>query len=360
MKILAMDIGAGTQDILLYDSDLKIENCAKLVLPSPSLREAAAVRKVTERGRDLFVTGPTIGGGAFSKALKKHLSAGLSVVMTPSAAFSVRNNPADVEALGIRIREKPPPGFEGVVLRVDELDLLSLRKLLASVGESLDGIFAAAVAVQDHGSYPAGELNRKTRLRHMRKRLEGNPNPLSLSYLCGDVPRDFPRMTSACARLDEQLCCGNLLVMDTAPAAISGCLSDPRVGEAAGGKIMLINAGNGHTMVALLDGGRVTALLEHHTRYLEARTFAAYLARFCAGEASDADPYMESGHGLFYLDTPPGMDELSVIAATGPNRDLMRETDLEVYYPAPGGDMMMTGPMGLVESLLFRLDEGGG
>ena len=33
---------------------------------------------------------------------------------------------------------------------------------------------------------------------------------------------------------------------------------------------------------------------------------------------------------------------------TGPNRALMRGAALELYYPSPGGDMMMTGPMGLV------------
>jgi len=30
MKILAVDIGAGTLDILLYDSDKNIENCFKI------------------------------------------------------------------------------------------------------------------------------------------------------------------------------------------------------------------------------------------------------------------------------------------------------------------------------------------
>jgi uncharacterized protein (DUF1786 family) len=36
MRILAIDIGAGTQDILLFDSRQKAENCTSLVLPTPS------------------------------------------------------------------------------------------------------------------------------------------------------------------------------------------------------------------------------------------------------------------------------------------------------------------------------------
>jgi hypothetical protein len=37
MKILTVDIGTGTQDIFLYDSNLDIENGFKLVLPSPTM-----------------------------------------------------------------------------------------------------------------------------------------------------------------------------------------------------------------------------------------------------------------------------------------------------------------------------------
>ena len=35
MKILALDVGTGTQDILLFDSDRHIENCVKMVMPAP-------------------------------------------------------------------------------------------------------------------------------------------------------------------------------------------------------------------------------------------------------------------------------------------------------------------------------------
>src|SRR5712691_990290 len=33
-RVLAIDVGAGTQDILIYESDKTPENCFKLVLPS--------------------------------------------------------------------------------------------------------------------------------------------------------------------------------------------------------------------------------------------------------------------------------------------------------------------------------------
>jgi uncharacterized protein (DUF1786 family) len=353
LKILAIDIGAGTQDILLYDSEKQLENCVKIVLPSPS--PLLAVRVKALEGGDLFVGGHTVGGGSFARAVKGHLEAGNRVYMTAPAAYSLRNNLSDVAGLGIEITDGPPPGFQGTVLDADELYLAPLRSLMQTVGEDLDSLDAVAVAVQDHGSYASGESNRKTRLAHMRRRLEEDPDPLTLSYLAGEVPAEFPRMTSAAVRLREQLDCGTILVMDTAPAAVAGCLADLRVAEKEGGDLLLINAGNGHTLACLTRGGQVAAVFEHHTKRLQPSTFATYLAAFCRGEARDDDDYMASGHGLFYVGEPPGMDALDLIAVTGPNRELLEGTGLDIYYPSPGGDMMMTGPMWLVRAVLHRL-----
>ena len=36
-SILAIDVGAGTQDVLLFDPDREPENCLKLVLPSQTI-----------------------------------------------------------------------------------------------------------------------------------------------------------------------------------------------------------------------------------------------------------------------------------------------------------------------------------
>ena len=44
MRILAIDVGTGTQDILLFDTDLQPENCFKLVVPSPTMMVARTVK----------------------------------------------------------------------------------------------------------------------------------------------------------------------------------------------------------------------------------------------------------------------------------------------------------------------------
>ena len=46
MKILTVDVGTGTQDIFLYDSELDLENGYKLVMPSPTLLVRRRLREI--------------------------------------------------------------------------------------------------------------------------------------------------------------------------------------------------------------------------------------------------------------------------------------------------------------------------
>lgn len=352
MRVLALDVGMGTLDVLLYDSGRRLENCTRMVLPSPTRLLASRLEEAAAAGRDLFITGHTVGGGPFSRSVKRVLAAGRKVYMTPAAALSIRNNLEDVASLGIEIVNSPPPGFSGTTITADELHLRPLADFLALHGEDPDHLDGVAVAVQDHGTYLPGESNRKTRLRHMRQRLEAEPRPTALAMLSGEVPDAFPRLASAARRAGEQFPSCRILVMDTTPAAVAGCLADPLVASRAPGNILLVNAGNGHTLACILSGGRVVGLLEHHTHRLDPGVFADYLRLFCDGGARDEDPFMAEGHGLFYLGEAPGWKNLDLVAVTGPNRGLFQDAGLDAYFPAPGGDMMMTGPLGLVRAFM--------
>jgi uncharacterized protein (DUF1786 family) len=356
VRVLALDIGVGTCDVLLYDSGRRLENCTRMVLPSPTRLLAARVEEAAARG-DIFVTGHTVGGGPFSRAVRRALAAGRKVYMTPAAALSIRNNLEDVASLGIETVPSPPHGFTGTTVTADELDLKPLAEFLTRHGEDIQDLDGVAVAVQDHGTYRVGESNRKTRLAHMRARLEADPFPTALAFTSTEVTEAFPRLASASRRLREQFPDCRVLVMDTSPAAVAGCLEDPVVAGYAEGNLLLVNAGNGHTLACILSGGKVLGLLEHHTRRLDPGAFAGYLHLFCDGEARDEDPFMAEGHGLFYLAESPGWGALDLIAVTGPNRGMLEGTGLDPYYPAPGGDMMMTGPMGLVSA--YRQRSGG-
>ena len=54
MRILAIDVGTGTQDIMIYDSEKELENAIKLVLPSPHLFIS---QKIRETENDLYFDG---------------------------------------------------------------------------------------------------------------------------------------------------------------------------------------------------------------------------------------------------------------------------------------------------------------
>src|SRR3954471_17662905 len=73
-QILAIDVGAGTQDVLLYDPAREPENCLKLVLPSQTQIVAARVREATAARLPIHLCGALMGGGASSDAMKDHLA----------------------------------------------------------------------------------------------------------------------------------------------------------------------------------------------------------------------------------------------------------------------------------------------
>ena len=259
MKILALDIGAGTQDILLYDDDKYIENCIKLVLPSPHLIYASKVKEATKLRQDLFVQGDIIGGGAFTVALRKHVQSGLRVMMTEKSAYTVRNSLSEVKGLGIEILREQPETFSGKTLTIEEVDLSSLGSFLAPFNENLSDLDVVAVAVQDHGVSPKGMSNRKFRIQKMRECLKDDPRPENLAFGEGAIPPYFLRMRSAAQASRRQLPEAKVVVMDTSPAAILGCLKDPALEDVD--PILVVNVGNGHTMIAIMKENQISRLL---------------------------------------------------------------------------------------------------
>lgn len=350
MKILAIDIGVGTEDVLLYDDEKRsIENCIKMVLPSPCQVFATKVRTATRQDRDLFVKGDTIGGGPFSHALRKHVEAGLRVCMTENAAYTVRNNLDQVKEMGIEIVEDSgPENFEGETIILEEVNIDKLRGLLKFFGETFSDIDFVAIAVQDHGVFPEEMSNRRFRINKMRELLEKNPKPEAFAFRENEVPPYYLRMKSAVHASKRQLPNARVLVMDTSPDAILGCLMDPVVKNAD--PILAVNVGNGHTMAAIVSKGEITAVLEHHTRLLNPQKMEELLRDFADGKLSDDEVFEDNGHGMFFLKQPPSFSKIKKVVVTGPNRKVLAETGLSVHFATPAGDVMMSGPIGLVEA----------
>ena len=356
MKILAIDIGAGTKDILLFDDSKEaIENCVKLVLPAPSQVYADEVIRATALAKDIFVNGDVIGGGAFASSLKRHVKRGLRATMTERAAYTVRNTLDQVRELGIEVAadEEPSAEFQGQTMTIKEINLTELGGFLAQYGEPLEDIDIVAVAVQDHGVAPSEISNRRYRIENMRKTLESNPKPEALAFLESEIPPHYLRMQSVVRATKNQLPHTAILLMDTSPDAILGCLKDETSEKAR--NVLAINVGNGHTMAALISDGTITGIMEHHTRYLDHEKMRRLLIDFANGSLTDEEVFSDNGHGLFYLKEPQGLRNIDAIVATGPNRNILQKTGLPVHLAAPAGDVMMSGPIGLVEAAKARI-----
>lgn len=329
MKILAIDVGHGTQDNYLYDSDKNEENCIKVIFPSPSKRLAEEVKK--SKG-DLFVHGSQIGGGEFSHALLGHSG---RVFITEECAYTIRNDLNEVKEKGITIvKEKP---LNAKALFISEPDFEPLMSLLNRFEDGAPD--AVAIAVQDHGLYPEGQSNRKERLRRIRERLEQSRELSSLLFEYGHIPQYYTRMRSAARNARALFENSEIFLMDTAVAAIAGAAAD---------NALVINLGNGHTMCAAIEDGKVAGMFEHHTRKLDGEKIRVLVKKFMAKKLGDEEVFADGGHGCFYLSD---FKEPKEIVVTGPNRRMIESSGLSFRYAYPMGDAMMSGPAGLIREI---------
>ncbi len=339
MKILAIDIGAGTQDILLFDSQKKIENCISLVLPTPSKYFAEKLKAIEGY---VYIHGDTIGGGSLGRAILHHIQKGYRVVMEESAAYSIRNDLDEVRSMGIEVGRKPETDhFQELEIR--EVDLPLLSNFLSNFGED-SKVDAVAIAVQDHGVAPKGVSDRAFRFENMEKMLREDNRPEMFHVLEDSIPEYYLRMRSAVAAV-RRSSRAPVLVMDTCFSAILGCL------EEVSGPSIVVNVGNGHTIAALILERKIEALYEHHTHELTPNKLEGDLRLLIRGKLSGKKVFDENGHGAVTL--KPFHGEAKVVV-TGPNRDLFKETSFRFIYAAPGGNTMMSGPMGLVRAAQYR------
>lgn len=375
--MLAVDIGGGTQDILLYEEGIPVENCVKLVLPSQTRIMAGRLARATRYRQPVYMCGHLMGGGPVVSALKKHLDAGLQAYATPQAAKTVRDNLDEVAAMGVQIVEQPPEGrFYGLYLQ--DLDLESLKQALELFDVDLPA--TVAVAVQDHGECP-GKSNRKFRFEHWERFLAGEGRFEELIYggpeaadagrpgaksglnECGadlgavpgagrEVPSYLTRMISVRDTVS------GAFVMDTGAAAIRGALLDAPVREHQERGLMIVNVGNQHTLAALIRGSGILGVFEHHTGLLTQDKLQDYLRRFVRGQVSNEEVYDDQGHGCAYSPEfrtgSGGSPEWSFTAITGPRRRLAEGLG---YFAAPNGDMMLSGCFGLVAAVRDLLQQ---
>jgi uncharacterized protein (DUF1786 family) len=336
--ILAIDVGAGTQDILLYDPAREPENCLKLVLPSQTQVIGQRVRAATAAGQAIHLQGVVMGGGASSDAMKDHLAAGLPLSATEDAARTLHNDLEKVRDLGVEIRPDPPPG--AVIIETGDVDLAALAAALNPFGVELPE--QLAVAVQDHG-YRPGSGNNEVRFEYLQGLLAGGGDLRRMVYT--EPPEGMTRM--AAVRQAHQ----EAVLMDTGAAAVLGALRDPKVAEsAAEDGAILVNVGNMHTFATLIRGQRLYGLFEHHTGGITPEIISALVERL-RDATLDTEGFRASfdGHGAALDPAYQDVGPFCYVAVTGPHRRLAR--GLGYHEAAPHGDMMLAGSWGLVEGI---------
>jgi uncharacterized protein (DUF1786 family) len=331
--VLAIDVGAGTQDILLYDPEIPPESCAKLVLPSQPVIVARRIAGATDECKDVFLCGNLMGGGKSASAVRRHIEAGLRVYATALAAKTIDDNLDTVRELGVQILEEEPGNV--VPVQMHDVDIEQIGAVLHEFEVEIPQ--RVAVAVQDHGDCPTSS-NRKFRFEQWRRFLESGGDFANLVYK--DPPEHLTRMRAVQADVP------GAVLMDTASAAIIGCLEDGRVADHVPDKLVIMNVGNAHTCAVALLEGRVRGIFEHHTRKVTADKIAALVAKLTSATITNDELFDDGGHGAAVSDEMHGHEQGWFVAVTGPNRRIVRE--LGYYEACPHGDMMLTGCYGLI------------
>jgi uncharacterized protein (DUF1786 family) len=363
LRMLAVDVGTGTQDVLLFETDRTVENCFQMVLPSPTVIVAERIRRATAAGLPVLLTGRIMGGGPSAWAARDHAQAGFPCYASPEAARTLDDDLSQVEALGLRIVDDEAAvrliETEGrrlvhVVLR--DFDAAALRSAFAAfdVDPSVDVV---AVAAFDHGAAPPGYSDRRFRFDYIARAVRARPDPLAFAYRAEELPADLTRLRAVAAEATEWAAQDQLppdvVIMDTGAAAAAGALEDTAV--RAHDECLLVNVGNFHTLAFHLRRGRILALFEHHTGELDRPRLEGYLRDLAAGTLTNDAIFADSGHGALTLEPPPAPDgargDLPFLAVTGPRRDLLRGSALDPYEAVPHGDMMLAGCFGLLRAV---------
>jgi uncharacterized protein (DUF1786 family) len=348
-RVLAIDVGTGTQDILVLEAGGVIENAVQLIMPSPTALLAERVKQATRDRVDLVLTGVTMGGGPDHWAVEAHLKAGLKVYATPDAARTFDDDLERVAAMGVRIVDSGAAANGARRLELHDFYLAELVEALRAFGVST--VFdAIAVAVFDHGAAPPDVSDRRFRFDYLRDQVERGIGLEGFGFLASEIPARMTRMQAVARTWTGP---EPLFLMDTGPAAILGALDDAVV--AAADPVVVVNVGNFHTIAALLHGRRIAGLFEHHTGELTRPKLEQYLDALATGTLSNDQVFDDMGHGALELGvnaSPPKR-----LAVTGPRRGLLDGSRLHPHLAVPHGDMMLAGCFGLLRALAARLPD---
>jgi uncharacterized protein (DUF1786 family) len=347
-RFLCVDIGAGTMDVLWFDTESVHHYKAVAVSPVRTIAERAA-----RLPGDLVVTGCEMGGGPVTSVLRQRAESH-EVIASASAASTLHHDPEKVRSWGITVvadseaeKLRRRKRYSHLVLQDVEAD--RLERIVEGFGVPFD-FDAVAVCVQDHGLPPPGMSHLDFRHRIYRERLDLQPHPHALLFSAGEVPPFLNRLRSA-AQSAGRLPTREVYVMDSGMAAIEGASLDSHVPQDRA--FVVLDVATSHTVCAAVAEGELAAMVEYHTVDITRERLEALLEDLVLGRIDHRQILAEGGHGA-YTRQVVGPQALQTIVATGPKRRLVKGSRLPMIFGAPFGDNMMTGCLGLLESLRRR------
>ncbi|HET8569319.1 MAG TPA: DUF1786 domain-containing protein [Candidatus Limnocylindria bacterium] len=332
-RVLAIDIGAGTMDVVLHDPAQPMENAIQLVLPSATAVVGRRIERARLEGRDVFLHGNLMGGYHTTNAVWRHLEAGLSVYATERAARTVHDSLELLRQRGVRFVDDAPGG--AVAIEMHDVDLGLIANAVRPFDVPLPR--TVAIAAQDHGFAPT-ESNRLFRFKHWQRTLTPG------STLADHIWRTPPPYMTRLIAIQEDV--PGAIVADTGPAAVLGALEDEQVAARAAHGVCLVNVGNQHTLGLLVRGEELFGLFEHHTEAMTAEKLERLVLRLVEGTVTHEEVFDDDGHGALVLDAYRTHPAFTFVAVTGPNRRMA--AGLGWYFAAPYGAMMLSGCFGLI------------
>lgn len=198
MKILLIDIGAGTMDILYFDTDPMIHY--KAVVKSPVITVAEKLEKIDG---NILITGVEMGGGSMSSILRKKAEKN-EVIISRSASATVNHDMEKVLSTGAVVVEDKEAEEIRKSGKYDHMDISDLeQERIREIVEGMGVPFSFDViglCAQDHGVSEPGVSHLDFRHNIFKEKLDLSPFPHEMLYECDEIPDTFNRLKSMAHR----------------------------------------------------------------------------------------------------------------------------------------------------------------
>lgn len=345
MKYLIVDIGAGTMDILYYNSSLSTHY--KAVVKSPALTVAEELSAIDG---DLLITGVEMGGGSMAGLLREKAKKA-EVVMSRSASATVNHDLAKVESLGVTVvndekAEELKKTGQYTHIDISDLEYERIKSVVEGMGVSFS-FDVLGLCVQDHGIPGPGISHLDYRHNIFKEKLDKIPFPHEMLYEYSEIPETFNRLKSIAGR-GKFFPASEVYVMDSGMAAILGGTLDPVAAQKD--KLIVLDIATSHTVGAAFGKGELAGFFEYHTKDITRAILETLLVDLADGKLNHTEILEQGGHGA-YTRKSFGFKNLELILSTGPRRALANGSKLDIVPGAPLGDNMMTGTAGVLEAI---------